>query len=252
VIVLQDFTDADATVKCSPLYDSDLPQFELPPICDGVNVPADPYAAYAQVVRQADAERESVKLANGQRVDSVGGVVLSDLAPGLASDSAATASAEGHSSLAPIALGADDDSDRAATRFERSLRRGSLGVRALLAGSAAAAVLVVGLVVSAHGPMASSTGSTDAAFALARAGEGRRPVTVSPEALSVALDGVGDGVLHTFTLPPGTEVYVDGALGGLAPQSLNVRCGVRIVDIGKTTAPRKVDVPCGGEATLSR
>src|SRR5258708_7158045 len=44
VIVLEDYSDADMTVQRAPLRASDLPQFDLEPICDDLAPGADPNA----------------------------------------------------------------------------------------------------------------------------------------------------------------------------------------------------------------
>jgi len=123
VIVLEDYTDADMTVQRAPLNASDLPQFDLEPICDPVDV----------------------------RGDSVSGVVLADV----------TDVRSAPLSVPPMAM--ESSADASAEHFERKLRSGAWRFRAGVAAAVALAAvsLWVGMKnrepLAAHVPVALET-----------------------------------------------------------------------------------------------
>lgn len=58
------------------------------------------------------------------------------------------------------------------------------------------------------------------------------------------------GVLDTTPLPPGRKIIVDGQFVGTSPRRVNVRCGVRRVQVGDLP-PEAIQFPCGGEVTFT-
>lgn len=56
------------------------------------------------------------------------------------------------------------------------------------------------------------------------------------------------GTLHTPATAKGHRVFVDGYIGGFAPQPIKLKCGKHSVRVGSAGKLQFVDVPCGGDA----
>lgn len=50
---------------------------------------------------------------------------------------------------------------------------------------------------------------------------------------------------------PGRRIFVDQRTVGQTPEAITVRCGLRRVRIGSAGKTLSVDVPCGGEVSVS-
>lgn len=63
--------------------------------------------------------------------------------------------------------------------------------------------------------------------------------------------GVTTGLVKTTGATPHRRIFVDDITVGQTPDSVTVRCGMRSIRIGSSGKPQRLEVPCGGELTLS-
>ena len=59
------------------------------------------------------------------------------------------------------------------------------------------------------------------------------------------------GRVRTAGAVSGRRIFVDGRTVGQTPESVVVKCGVQRIKLGSSGFARSVDVPCGGEITVS-
>jgi serine/threonine protein kinase len=80
-------------------------------------------------------------------------------------------------------------------------------------------------------------------------------VVPTASAAPVASNGVSDpegtGTVKTAGAVPGRRIFVDEKTVGQTPESVTVKCGSHMVRLGSSGKPQKIDVPCGGEITVS-
>lgn len=104
---------------------------------------------------------------------------------------------------------------------------------------------------SAETPLESVASSASAAppTSAALAGGGAPAASgASPRRTEIAQ---GTGVVKTTGAPPGRRIFVDHRARGQTPDSVTVKCGRHSIRLGSTGRPQMVDVPCGGEVTVS-
>ena len=63
--------------------------------------------------------------------------------------------------------------------------------------------------------------------------------------------GATDGTIVTPAKLGGHRVFVDGRYAGDSPGQIQVHCGPHTVKIGSGGTARAVDVPCGGEISVT-
>jgi hypothetical protein len=76
--------------------------------------------------------------------------------------------------------------------------------------------------------------------------------TADPPASGKPATGTGTtGTVRTAGSTPHRRIFVDEMTVGQTPDSVTVRCGMRSVRIGSSGKTHRVEVPCGGELTLT-
>ncbi|AKV03769.1 hypothetical protein AKJ09_10432 [Labilithrix luteola] len=78
-----------------------------------------------------------------------------------------------------------------------------------------------------------------------------RPATRASESKSSALATAETGVVKTDGATPGRRIFVDQRTVGQTPEAVSVRCGIHRIRIGSAGKTLAVDVPCGGEVSVS-
>lgn len=63
--------------------------------------------------------------------------------------------------------------------------------------------------------------------------------------------GAGTGIVKTEGSAPGRRIFIDERTMGQTPQPITVKCGTHMIKVGSSGRARSVDVPCGGEVTVS-
>jgi hypothetical protein len=214
VIVLEDYTDADQTVQRSPVYASDLPQFDLEPICDPV-----------------DTGEERAALG-----DSVSAVVLADLVP----------ARKAPASVPPMAFDAVPSADASAEHYERKLQQNAWRFRAAVASALLVVTASVWVGVQSRAPLAEHVPAATVETPLQATS-----TPISGDALTAAIDEMHakTGIMNVDAAP-GRDVYVDGAVAGVTPEPVRAPCGEHVVQIGRNGALHNVMIPCGGEVAV--
>jgi serine/threonine-protein kinase len=59
------------------------------------------------------------------------------------------------------------------------------------------------------------------------------------------------GVIRTAGGTSNRRIFVDERVVGQTPESVTVKCGTRTVKVGSAGKPQTVDVPCGGEISVT-
>jgi serine/threonine protein kinase len=123
------------------------------------------------------------------------------------------------------------------------------------AGSGAAATSAAAVIASATTPAIPSapppavSSPSPAASAAAPVVSAEAPSTApAPSAPSIAAT---DGQIVTPPQAAGHRVFVDGKYAGDSPGPVVVRCGQHTVKIGSNGVPHTLDIPCGGEVSVS-
>jgi serine/threonine-protein kinase len=62
---------------------------------------------------------------------------------------------------------------------------------------------------------------------------------------------LGTGLVRTASAVPHRRIFVDDVTVGQTPDTVTVKCGMRAVKLGSSGRVQRLDVPCGGEVTLS-
>jgi serine/threonine-protein kinase len=59
------------------------------------------------------------------------------------------------------------------------------------------------------------------------------------------------GLVKTTGAIAGRRIFVDDRTLGQTPETVTVKCGPHVVKLGSAGKTQNIDVPCGGEVTVS-
>ncbi|AKV01815.1 serine/threonine protein kinase [Labilithrix luteola] len=103
----------------------------------------------------------------------------------------------------------------------------------------------------APAPSAAPSASVVAMATPSAGAEPPAPVAKNAAKPSTPTPSAGTGIVKTEGAAPGRRIFIDERTVGQTPQPITVKCGMHMIKVGSSGRAHSVDVPCGGEVTVS-